>query len=92
MALTKIVTTITTDKGSYSQYDRVIEVTDGVEYIADAVDEAIKEETLVRLHRGSDGAMIAIDPWSIKLVEPAEASFDGQYGADFFKTGEIRFP
>lgn len=48
-------------------------VTESVAEVRDLVNEALDDERLIELHRYGDGALIAVDPVAVRLVEPAPA-------------------
>lgn len=52
---------------------RIERVTESVAEIRDLVNEALDDEHMIELHRHRDGALIAVDPIAIRLVEPAPA-------------------
>lgn len=52
---------------------RIERVSESVADVLDLVNEALDDEHLIELHRDTDGALIAVDPVAVRLVEPAPA-------------------
>lgn len=48
-----------------------LDVTESVAEIREAADEAMRDESLIELHRADDLALVAIDPFVIQFVAPA---------------------